>query len=168
MKKKIVAAFLVAALAVGIVFAFTACGVGAGSPGSLANKYVKASASFDTDGVINCMYFANDEDREAAKAEISEGFDYAKKQLTGTLGMDITCTASGIKYEKKSDMTEAELKTYQAACKEGDTVEAGERGTVSYTLKTKVTILGTETENTTDTSTTIACIKINGSWYIAA
>ena len=72
-----------------------------------------------------------------------------------------------MKYEKTADLTEDELKAVIVA--DGDTVEAGEKGTVTLSGEMSITVKDkTETETIEDSKTNVTLIKVNGKWYVDA
>lgn len=158
MKKKIFAAFMVAAMAVGVLFAFTACG----GPADVVKNLIEGSAKFDAEKVVSCVYFADEDTKAELTAQLKTGFDQAKEALPG-----YSASVSSYSYEKTGVMTDAEIETLKLTLKDGDEVEETEKATVKYKLKVEMSGGGASIGGETDEKTVnVTLAKISGTWYI--
>ena len=165
MKKKLVIGALIAVLAVGMVMAFTACGVN-GSPESVTRTYLEAMMVYDADKMFDTLYFENEADREKA-------LDAFKQDIEEELGLSYDIDAKITKFDFESTpVSEEEL----AAAKEdmgaiGEKVEAIEKCKVvfSYEVTVTITVDGNEVTNTDsaeDEEAEPVVYKIDGKWYV--
>ncbi len=161
MKKKLMVGVLAAALAVGMVMAFTACGAN-GSPESVIKAMLKAQLDYDVEKMIDLMYFEDQNDdgvlRYDLKAEIEE---------LGLVGSSVKLT----KFEcTVTEATEEELEAAKALY-EGINVEAVSKCEYTYSTEGSITVTidGKEVEqdmNSQDAKGTTTVYKVDGKWYM--
>ena len=159
MKKKIVIGIAAVCLAVGMVFAFTACGVN-GSPESVVKASLEATLNLDVDKMLDTYYFEDEADKESVKAFLEEELKGEAYEVSGKITkFDFT----------EEEATDDELKAAQALY-EGINIEALSNYSVTYSIKAtvKITVDGasTETDASVEDETASGTVyKIDGKWY---
>ena len=83
MKKKLVIGALIAVLAVGMVMAFTACGVN-GSPESVVKAIIESESELDVDAMLDLIYFEDSKDRDTLKKQYDEELS-GEGEITGNV-----------------------------------------------------------------------------------
>ena len=160
MKKKLMVGVLAAALAVGMVMAFTACGVN-GSPESVVKASLEAQLEYDVEKMLDLMYFEDENDDGVVRYDMK-----AAVQELGVVSSSVKLT----KFDcKVTEATEEELEAIKATY-EGIDIQAV--SICEYTYSTEGSIVvnkdGTETEEdmSAQDKTGIAVVyKIGGKWY---
>ena len=71
-------------LAVGMVFAFTACGVN-GSPESVVKASLEATLNLDVDKMLDTYYFEDEADKESVKAFLEEELKGDAYEMSGKI-----------------------------------------------------------------------------------
>lgn len=156
MKKKIFSGVLLLVATAVMALGFTACGAS-----SVATDYARAYAELRFDDAIDYVYFSSN----TARGLFEDMTDAIMKGLGEDSIVKVELTEC--KYEKTADLTEDELKAVIVA--DGDTVEAGEKGTVTLSGEMSITVNDkTETETIKDSKTNVTLIKVNGKWYVDA
>lgn len=163
MKKKIAVFFVAAALIVCAVLAFTACGTDHGSAEGVAKSYVKANMTADLDGVMDCMYFADEAKKEEAKK-------FLEKMMEGV-------KISGKVYDTKAEVTKEytadELETFNKTLGGSVKVNAAKDVKVTYSsdLKVTMTVDGNETtveQKEEGKTITVNTVQIDSKWYVVS
>ena len=161
MKKKLVIGALIAVLAVGMVMAFTACGVN-GSPESVVKASIEVQFDYDVEKVLDLIYFEDSKDRDTVKKLYDE-------ELSG-MG-EITSNVKITKFDcTVTDVTDEELETIKATY-EGIDVQAASKCeyTVSIEGTVKVSVGGVENEkdvSAEDEKGSVTVYKVGGKWYM--
>ena len=161
MKKKLVIGALIAVLAVGMVMAFTACGVN-GSPESVVKAIIESESELDVDAMLDLIYFEDSKDRDTLKKQYDEELS-GEGEITGNVKITkFDCTVT--------DVTDEELETIKAAYEGIDVQAASEcEYTVSIEGTIKVSIGGVENEqdvSVEDEKDTVTVYKVGGKWYM--
>ena len=161
MKKKLVIGVLIAVLAVGMVMAFTACGVN-GSPASVVKAYIESDMNFDLDKMIDVTYFEND--------DLKETYEKYFEESINEIGENVNARGKITKFEfKEEESTEEEFEIAKAMY-EGVNIEEICKFTVTYsgTATISATVNGEEMENTLTRNGVTGSgmvYKIDGKWY---
>ena len=160
--RKAIVAVLAAALMIGTVAAFAACGVN-GSPKSVVRASLDATVSLDFAKMVDVMYFENAEDKDTYKEQL-------EKEMSESEDGAISVSGSVTKFEFSSEpVSDEELETVKAAYP-GIEIEAAEKYTVTYSADVKVTItlgnVSTDTDaSVADEETDGIVYKVAGNWY---
>lgn len=162
MKKKLVIGALIAVLAVGMVMAFTACGVN-GSPESVVKAIIESESELDVDAMLDLIYFEDSKDRDTLKKQYDEELS-GEGEITGNVKITkFDCTVT--------DVTDEELETIKATY-EGIDVQAVSKCEFTFSIEgtVKVSVGGVENEkdvSVEDEKGSLTVYKVGGKWYMA-
>ena len=162
MKKKLMVGVLAAALAVGMVMAFTACGAN-GSPESVVRAALEAEYTYDIDTMLDITYFEDEADRAEEK-------ELAEKELEEMGEFEISIKITKFEF-KEEETTDDELKAAQEKYAGIDIEEICNFSFVfSAEFSMTVTVEGVEEtieDSVTDENVDGTVYKIGGKWYVA-
>ncbi len=159
MKKKVAVFLLTVTLAAAAVFALTACGTN-GSPEDVAKAAITATYKYDIDKMLDCMYFEDDADKDAAREALEDTFGNIK----------VSGSVSDFKFDVEKEYTEEEIADFQAESGIKATVTAVQDINVSFSYDLKGTMTQGDEERTQEMKgsddATVTVFEVDGKWYV--